>query len=147
MHITFFTLAMANACWDAPIPMEVDCDNESPIEKSLVPKRSYRKHTIPKTLKINVWNNYIGKEVGSAKCMCCQECEIIQGHFEAGHVISERNGGATNIENLRPVCSLCNKSMGVKNMQEFMREYGYRKPQNWNGKIYSSRKKDVIVIE
>ena len=37
--------------------------------------------------------------------------------------------------------------MGVKNMQEFMREYGYRKPQNWNGKIYSSRKKDVIVIE
>jgi 5-methylcytosine-specific restriction endonuclease McrA len=138
---------MANACWDEPIPMEVDCDNELPIDKPPAPKRSYRKRNIPKRVKVSVWNHYIGKEVGSAKCMCCQECEIIQGHFEAGHVISERNGGATNVANLRPVCSLCNKSMGSKNMQEFMREYGYRKPRNWNRKIHSPRKKDVIVIE
>ena len=154
MNITFFTLViaiaiaivMANHYWDEPIPMEVDCDNELLIEKP-DKKHSYRKRAIPKTLKINVWNHYIGNEVGSAKCMCCQECEIIQGHFEAGHVISERDGGGTTIENLRPICSLCNKSMGSKHMLEFMRECGYRKPHNWNSKIISSRKKDVIVIE
>ena len=138
---------MANAFWDEPTPMDVDYDNDAPIEKTLIPKRLYRKYTIPKTLKINVWNLYIGKEIGSAKCMCCRESEIIQGHFEAGHVISERDGGATNIENLRPICSLCNKSMGAKNMLEFMKEYGYRKPRNWNGKSDSSKKKDVIIIE
>jgi len=137
---------MANDYWDGPTPMDVDCDNESPIDKPPVKKNIYRKRTIPKTLKINVWNHYIGKEVGSTKCMCCQESEIIQGHFEAGHVISERDGGATTIENLRPICSLCNKSMGAKNMLEFMREYGYRKPRNWNRKEHP-RKHDVIVIE
>jgi len=146
---------MTNDYCDEPIPMDVDVDvvvdveydTESQIEKPLIPKRSYRKRAIPKTLKINVWNHYIGKEVGSTKCMCCQECEIIQGHFEAGHVISEKDGGTTTIENLRPICSLCNKSMGAQNMQEFMREYGYRKPRNWNGKISRTRKKDIIIIE
>ncbi len=140
---------MANSYWDEPIPMDVDVDydNELPIEKPLVQKKNYRKRTIPKTLKINVWECYIGKEVGSAKCMCCQKNEIIQGHFEAGHIISERDGGATNIENLRPICSLCNKSMGSKNMLEFMQEYGYQKPRNWNSKVPSPRKKDIIVIE
>ena len=147
MNITFFKLVMANNYWDEPIPMDVDYDNSLSIEKPIVKKHSYRKRTIPKTLKINVWNHYIGNEVGSAKCMCCQECEIIQGHFEAGHVISERDGGATTIENLRPICSLCNKSMGSHHMLEFMREYGYRKPRNWNNKIPSTRKKDVIIID
>jgi HNH endonuclease len=134
-RLKFKTTAMANAYWDAPIPMDVDCDQEpATIAKPLVPKQqSYRKRTIPKTLKINVWNHYIGKEIGSSKCMCCQQSEIIQGHFEAGHVISERDGGTRTIANLRPICSLCNKSMGAQNMLEFMKGCGYRKPHNWNG--------------
>lgn len=133
---------MANDYWDEPTPMDVDCDE--PLTPT--PKRNNRKKTIPKKLKIDVWNYYIGNEIGMSKCMCCQETEIIQGHFEVGHVVSERSGGATNINNLRPVCSLCNKSMGVKNMLEFMRLCGYRKPRNWNGRI-SSRKKEVIIID
>ena len=32
---------------------------------------------------------------------------------------TEKNGGLTNIDNLRPVCSTCNKSMGTKNMVDF----------------------------
>ena len=139
---------MANDYLYGLIPMEVNCDNdEFTIDKQPIHKNINRKRTIPKVLKINVWNYYIGKEIGSAKCMCCQECEIIQGHFEAGHVISERDGGATTIENLRPICSLCNKSMGAQNMLEFMQEYGYRKPRNWNIKVHIPKNKDVIVIE
>jgi len=49
---------MANDYWDGPTPMDVDCDNESPIDKPPVKKNIYRKRTIPKTLKINVWNHY-----------------------------------------------------------------------------------------
>lgn len=132
---------------DESIPMDVDYDSELLDEHALIAKYKYRKRTIPKTLKINIWNFYIGKEVGIAYCMCCQECEIIQGHFEAGHVVSERYGGHTTIENLRPICSLCNKSMGAQNMLEFMKEYGYKKPKNWYGKISCPKKKNIIVIE
>ena len=42
--------------------------------------------------------------------------------FEVGHVISVHDNGDLTIENLRPICSLCNKSMGVQNMVEFIRE-------------------------
>jgi len=94
-------------------------------------------------LKIKVWNHYLGNEIGSSKCMCCQEMIIIQGHFEAGHVISERNGGKTNIENLRPICSLCNKSMGAVNMLDFMLTCGYAKPIHWFGK----RQSNVIFLD
>jgi hypothetical protein len=136
---------MANYYFDEPIPMDVDDD--IPVVKPTISKPNYRKRTIPASLKMKVWNYYIGEEIGKTKCMCCREREIIQGHFEAGHVVSERVGGATILENLRPICSLCNKSMGAKNMLEFMEEYGYRKPRNWNGRRSTSAKKEVIIIE
>ena len=37
------------------------------------------------------------------------------------------------LENLRPVCKLCNGSMGKKNMEDFMKKYKLKKPENWNG--------------
>ena len=33
-------------------------------------------------------------------------------NFEVGHNIPESKGGATDINNLRPICSKCNRSMG-----------------------------------
>jgi hypothetical protein len=145
---------MANAFWLEPTPMDVDYDPPQPQhvrEAQVESKARYPtcKRAIPKKLKIDVWNYYVSEEIGKTKCMCCQSSEIIQGHFEAGHVISERDGGPTNIENLRPVCSLCNKSMGARNMLDFMRECGYRKPHNWNGRLKGKdvRMKEVIIIE
>ena len=32
--------------------------------------------------------------------------------FEVGHNVPESLGGATELANLRPICSRCNKSMG-----------------------------------
>jgi hypothetical protein len=37
------------------------------------------------------------------------------------------------IENLRPICSNCNKSIGSKDMDDFMTKYKIKKPKNWNG--------------
>ena len=43
--------------------------------------------------------------------------------FECGHVVSEKNGGKPTIDNLRPICSFCNKSVGTMNMEEFKKKY------------------------
>ena len=78
-----------------------------------------KKKPIPKSLKIAVWNKYIGEDIGKSKCLCCNLSDITQLKFHTGHVIAEANGGETNIDNLRPICETCNKSMGTKNMEEF----------------------------
>jgi len=80
-----------------------------------------KKH-VPKLLKNQSWDVYIGKEKGVGNCFCCNT-EIDSKHFECGHVIPISKGGPDTIENLRPICSLCNRSMGSKNMAEFMKKY------------------------
>lgn len=78
--------------------------------------------SLPKTIRSFVWDKYIGKEKGIAKCYICTT-EINSKHFECGHIISKANGGADFVENLRCICSLCNKSIGIKNMDEFKKIY------------------------
>jgi len=77
-----------------------------------------KKEKISHALKVEVWNTYIGAEKGIGMCHCCQK-KIDSKHFECGHIISEKNNGIANLNNLRPVCDLCNKSMGTKNMNDF----------------------------
>lgn len=83
--------------------------------------------SINKSLRNSVWIKYIGQEVGIAKCLCCGLQEINQANFECGHVISRATGGPTTLENLRPICGLCNKSMTTENMDVFRKRCGYDK--------------------
>ena len=85
-------------------------------------KNSSTRKTIPKTLKNQVWDTCIGQEKGVGNCYCCSK-EIDSKHFECGHIVAVSNGGTNAIQNLKPVCSLCNKSMGSKNMDEFKQDY------------------------
>ena len=78
--------------------------------------------SIPKSLKILVWNKNIGKEKGIGGCYVC-ESEIDSKNFECGHIISVKDGGDTNLDNLLPICSSCNKSMGTQNLHEFKETY------------------------
>ena len=78
--------------------------------------------SIPKSLKILVWDKNIGKEKGIGECDVCKS-NIDSKNFECGHIISVKYGGETNIENLLPICSSCNKSMGPKNLIEFKEKY------------------------
>ena len=67
---------------------------------------------IPSSLKHNIWIKYIGEKY-EGKCWvtwCVNK--ITPFTFEAGHNIPYSKGGATTIDNLRPICSDCNKSMG-----------------------------------
>ncbi len=96
-------------------------DEEKPKPKEKISKP--KKKTIPKALKKSVWNAIIGKDVGTTKCLCCGVNDISQLEFECGHIIAEALGGETKLENLRPICGSCNKSMGIMNMDEFKQKY------------------------
>lgn len=82
-----------------------------------------KRKSIPKVLKDKVWNIYIGVDNGVGECYCCQEV-IDSKHFEAGHIVSCKNGGETNVKNLRPICDRCNKSISTDNMDDFIDKYG-----------------------
>ena len=89
--------------------------------------------TIPKILKNQVWDTNIGKFNGVGQCYCCGT-GIDSKNFEAGHIISVANGGENNLNNLKPICGCCNKSMGTENMEAFKSKY--MKHQNYPKSIY-----------
>lgn len=89
--------------------------------------QNYKKKPINKALRNSVWNNSHGEEIGTAKCFAGCGATISQQNFECGHVKSEKDGGSTTLENLKPICSTCNKSMGTKHMKTFCIETGLYK--------------------
>ena len=75
-----------------------------------MPKK--RKETIPVKLREEVWIKQMGR-VFEGKCpttWCTYTITVFD--FESGHNIPESRGGPTTIENLVPICSRCNRSMG-----------------------------------
>lgn len=84
-----------------------------------------RKEKIPAALRNHVWNMYISQTMSVGKCYCCKLEDISRANFHCGHIIAESKGGKVHIDNLRPLCALCNLSMGKKNMNDFMTEYGF----------------------
>jgi hypothetical protein len=83
------------------------------------------KAKIPSKVRADVWNTYQDQNMAIGKCCCCKRATIKQADFEVGHVIAEACGGTMEINNLRPICSVCNKSMGRLNMVEYVKRYGY----------------------
>jgi len=79
-------------------------------------KPKYTKQKISKTLRTQVWDKFIGIKIGLIKCPNCKVYDISQSNFECGHVFPESKGGKIVLDNLRPICSDCNKSNGIKEM-------------------------------
>lgn len=67
---------------------------------------------ISKSLKMEVWTTYVGKHIGCVLCPICKSNEIRMDAFEAGHVIPVCKNGEMTVRNLRPICNVCNKSVG-----------------------------------
>jgi len=74
--------------------------------------------SIPKPIRWEVWRTYIGRYY-DGKCFVCDR-NIDVEMWECGHVISHADGGTATTSNLRPICSVCNRSMGTRNMFEYM---------------------------
>jgi len=89
------------------------------------------KKAIPKALKTAVWLTYAGKKFETKCFVSWCKTLITPFTFEAGHNVPESKGGATNVQNLRPVCSQCNKSMGNRfTIDEFSKYYGPKEKKN-----------------
>ena len=87
------------------------------------------KEKIPVSVKNTLWSLHF-PNVLEGKCKCCQTETITRNNFDCGHIISEKNGGEIKLENLKPICRSCNSSMGVMNMNEYMKKYGFDKIAN-----------------
>jgi len=83
---------------------------------------SYKKETIPKTVRNCLWINYFD-DSRTGKCQCCLRENISIDNYAVGHINAEINGGKTSLENLVPICTLCNTSMGRYNMEVFIKKY------------------------
>lgn len=103
----------------------------SPLAQPQQPGAPWKKHQIPKSVRNCLWDEYFTEDHAKGKCYVCQQ-EIKISNFEAGHVVAATNGGSDNIENLRPLCGLCNKSMGSKNLEEFKTYYHRSKAKHNN---------------
>ena len=110
-QLDLFVMSTAKPSWSAS-----QC-----ILKKEVRSVRYTKKSISKSLRMIVWSTYIGLSKGEAPCYCCNTNVINTFRFQCGHVVAERNGGTTTVDNLRPICELCNQSMGTKNLDEFRR--------------------------
>ncbi len=89
-----------------PIP------KSTPNLNSTTPYSKKKKAPIRKALREQVWIQKVGK-VFDAKCStpwCENSMNVFD--FHCGHNIPESQGGPTNVENLIPLCSRCNLSMG-----------------------------------
>jgi hypothetical protein len=81
-----------------------------------------KRKKIPTTVRNKLWmKHYTDKIIG--KCNICNNTEIDFSNFHACHIISIKNGGSDNINNLLPGCSCCNLSMGIQNLNEFKNKY------------------------
>ena len=74
-------------------------------------KSSQKRTNIPKALREQVWIKFNGTTF-KHKCFvswCTNMITVF--NYECGHNIPVTKGGHTTIDNLRPICSNCNKSM------------------------------------
>lgn len=76
---------------------------------------------IPRALREQVWLLHCGDKLFKHKCLVTW-CEntMTPFQFEVGHNIPESKGGTIDLDNLRPICGKCNKSMGDRyTIEEF----------------------------
>ena len=100
--------------------------------------KSSKRQAIPRTVKNNIWDKYIGTTKREGNCYVCPKLIKIED-FHCGHVISVNMGGSNSIDNLKPICSTCNLSMGTRNLEDFKKEYFSKS----NKKTNNIQKKDT----
>jgi len=95
---------------------------------------------IPLKTRWYVWNKWIGIEKGYGYCYIGCSRIIYQQQFECGHIISEKKGGTIDPNNLRPICSTCNKCMGQMNLYEYKKIYSIK------NNVVSSNKNILLTL-
>ena len=113
-----------NNSYDVCYTCHSNKDDSSETETDQPPKEQqiFKRESIPKCVRNALWINYF-KDSRISKCQCCLREEISIGNFHAGHILAHVNGGLSTLDNLVPICMLCNTSMGAYNLNDFMKKY------------------------
>lgn len=111
------------------------------------PKKKHKRKYIPKAVKESVWKKYISETELKGKCFVGCGTDIQINTFEVGHVLAVSNGGKNEIENLRPICSLCNKSMGSTNIEDFIKTFGFKQETDDFDQELKNITKNIGVID
>ena len=96
--------------------MKDDNSTEPDIDKDI------KREAIPKCVRNALWINFF-KNQREGLCQCCKREKISIGNFHAGHIKAHINGGSSALDNLVPICMLCNTSMGKDDLNEFITKY------------------------
>lgn len=93
---------------------------------------------IPSPLKDNIsWKRktHVFHRWGEGKsiieCACCfrKLYPFKPNELQMGHIISEKNGGTIDFNNLVPCCEACNKQMGTQNLKQYIKN---KYPKNFD---------------
>lgn len=87
-----------------------------------------KRKALPKRVRDQVYERHCNGKYHSL-CFCCRSIQISPANFECGHVIAHTKGGSDELDNLRAICSACNRSMGTMNMDKFINRYGFHKTE------------------
>jgi len=86
-------------------------------------KKRIKRKKAPKAVKDALILKYFKNKI-SRKCCCCRRATITITNFEVGHNKPKSKGGTFHIDNLRPICRSCNRSMGNKyTIDEFRKKF------------------------
>lgn len=83
-----------------------------------------KREKINQGLRRQVWDSWNSYEIVSSRAKNCGECYVCGcdlefKNFECGHVVAHFFGGESILENLKPICASCNKSMGTQNLEAY----------------------------
>lgn len=115
---------------------------ESRDKKKQTGTRKVRK-SIPKSVKESVWNKYIGPDKAYGNCYVCDKIIHITD-FEVGHNKAVAKGGKDNLNNLRPICGTCNKSMGTMSIETYKKKYFSLKNES---KVIEPKQDLAVIID
>ena len=90
--------------------------------KSIFSMKAKRRRPIPKAKRRAIWIKHMGTHIFTARCLSCGSTPIDPFSFESGHIIAHSKGGSDSIDNLVPICSICNRDMGTMDMRLYMRK-------------------------
>ena len=113
-----------------------------------MPKRK----SISGAVKRDVWLKYVGDKT-KTKCFCCKKNEImafacLHNTWQAGHIISHKNGGKAEIINLHPICKQCNNNMNDENWDDYIdRHTNLHHSLPWIEGNYKDCEKEIILLQ
>lgn len=78
---------------------------------------SFKRVKINPKFRMEIWSKRNG-EVITGNCYVCQS-PLTYNSFECGHIIPKCFNGPDTLENLEPICSQCNRSIGTMNLYDY----------------------------